>query len=236
MSQPQRPVTVPVAEGSGLREAIEVMDRLRGPGGCPWDAEQSHVSLTPYLAEEAFEAIEALESGDRSHMREELGDVLLQVLFHARIAQEHPDEPFDIDDVARGLVAKLTRRHPHVFADTEVSGAGEVSVNWEAIKAEEKAERAQQAAPGASPDGPLAGIPAGMPPLERAMKVCGRLTRTPLGQGALDRHTQGGEPGEQETGRALLALVAQARESGVEPATALRTVLRELEADLHASA
>jgi NTP pyrophosphatase (non-canonical NTP hydrolase) len=103
--------------GAALLELVAVMDRLRSPGGCPWDAEQTHQSLVPYLIEETYEAVEAIESGDRAHMAEELGDVLLQVVFHARVAQEHPEAPFDIDDIAAGIAAKLRRRHPHVFGD-----------------------------------------------------------------------------------------------------------------------
>ena len=131
------------------------MDRLRSPGGCPWDAEQTHESLVPYLIEEAHEAVEAIESGDRAHMAEELGDVLLQVVFHARVAQEHPEAPFDIDDVAGGIVEKLVRRHPHVFADVDADTAAEVAANWEQIKAAEKAGRTSV----------LDGIPAGLPAL-----------------------------------------------------------------------
>ena len=117
------------------------MARLRSPGGCPWDAEQTHESLLPYLEEEAGEYAEAVRSGDRAHMAEELGDVLLQVAFHARVAEDHPGQPFDIDDVAGGLVDKLVRRHPHVFADVEVSTPEEVAANWQKIKEEEKARR-----------------------------------------------------------------------------------------------
>lgn len=101
--------------GDGVRELVATMDRLRSPGGCPWDAQQTHASLVPYALEEAYEVAEAVEAGDRADLREELGDLLLQVVFHARIAQEHPTEPFDLDDVARGITAKLVRRHPHVF-------------------------------------------------------------------------------------------------------------------------
>ena len=118
------------------------MDRLRSPGGCPWDRAQTHTSLVPYLVEEAHEAAEALESGDRDHMVEELGDVLLQVAFHARVAEEDPEAPFDIDDVAAGIVAKLVRRHPHVFAGGSASTPGEVETSWEAIKAAEQAAAA----------------------------------------------------------------------------------------------
>jgi NTP pyrophosphatase (non-canonical NTP hydrolase) len=106
-----------VPSGAALLDLVAVMDRLRSPGGCPWDAEQTHASLVPYLVEETYEAVEAIESGERDHMAEELGDVLLQVVFHARVAQEDEVAPFDIDDVAAGIAAKLRRRHPHVFGD-----------------------------------------------------------------------------------------------------------------------
>ncbi|MCM3924405.1 nucleoside triphosphate pyrophosphohydrolase [Frankia sp. AiPs1] len=124
--------------GSILLDAVAVMDRLRSPGGCPWDAEQTHESLAPYLIEETYEAYQAIEDGDLAELREELGDVLMQVLFHARIAAERAGDGWDVDDVAAGLVAKLIRRHPHVFADVVVDGAANVAVNWEAIKAVEK--------------------------------------------------------------------------------------------------
>ena len=115
-----------------------VMNTLRSPGGCPWDAEQTHESLLKYLIEESYEFIEAVEKGDRKEMREELGDVLLQVYFHARMAEEHPTDPFTVDDVAREVADKLVRRHPHVFGDVKVSGSEEVLENWEAQKALEK--------------------------------------------------------------------------------------------------
>ncbi|WP_404384753.1 MazG family protein [Knoellia locipacati] len=126
--------------GSRLLDAVVVMDRLRSPGGCPWDAKQTHESLAKYLTEEAGEAVDAIESGDRQHLAEELGDVLLQVLFHSRVAEDAADESdrFDIDDVAGGLVAKLVRRHPHVFADGDASTPEEVEEAWARIKAEEK--------------------------------------------------------------------------------------------------
>ncbi len=131
--------------GSRLLDAVVVMDRLRSPGGCPWDAKQTHESLAKYLSEEAAETVEAIESGDRQHLAEELGDVLLQVLFHSRVAEDAADEAdrFDIDDVAGGLVAKLVRRHPHVFADGDASTPEEVEEAWARIKAEEKAARSQ---------------------------------------------------------------------------------------------
>ncbi len=123
--------------GARLLDVVAVMDRLRSPGGCPWDAEQTHRSLRRYLLEEAYEAYDALVDEDLTALREELGDVLLQVAFHARLAEE-ADPPWTIDDVAGDLVAKLVRRHPHVFADRTVAGAGEVETNWEQIKRAEK--------------------------------------------------------------------------------------------------
>ena len=136
--------------GARLLDVVAVMDRLRSPGGCPWDAEQTHASLVPYLLEEAHEAIEAIESGDPAHMQEELGDLLLQIAFQARVAQEHPSQPFDIDDVAGELVDKLVRRHPHVFADVEAETPDAVAANWETIKSQEKLHRTH----------PVEGVPA----------------------------------------------------------------------------
>ncbi|HEU4998138.1 MAG TPA: MazG family protein [Lapillicoccus sp.] len=202
--------------GSRLLDLVAVMDRLRSPGGCPWDREQTHTSLVPYLVEEAHEAAEALESGDRDHMVEELGDVLLQVAFHARVAEEDPEAPFDIDDVAAGIVAKLVRRHPHVFADGSASTPGEVETSWEAIKAGERADRADADA------GPLRGIPSGMPPLARATKVASRLRRAGLEEELTDAAAG------PDAGARLLALVAELTAAGVDPDAALRATLRGL--------
>lgn len=135
--------------GARLLDVVAIMDRLRGPGGCPWDAEQTHESLAPYLLEEAQEAVEAIAAGDRGNLAEELGDVLLQVAFHARVAQEDPQDPFDIDDIAATLVAKLVRRHPHVFADAEATTPAQVEEQWARIKEQEKAARAAGVAPAA---------------------------------------------------------------------------------------
>ncbi|WP_083968516.1 MazG nucleotide pyrophosphohydrolase domain-containing protein [Janibacter melonis] len=139
--------------GARLLDAVAVMDRLRSPGGCPWDAEQTHESLVPYALEEAEEVAEAVAGlADGSHryedLRDELGDLLLQVLFHARVATEAEpgptaaDAPFDIDDVAATLVAKMVRRHPHVFGDSSASTPAEVEEQWAQIKAQERADRA----------------------------------------------------------------------------------------------
>jgi len=123
---------------SELLRLAEVMNKLRSPGGCPWDAEQTHESLIKYLLEESYEFIDAVETNDRAGLQEELGDLLLQVYFHARIAQDDEQNPFTIEDVARGIADKLINRHPHVFADVQVSGVAEVISNWEEIKAAEK--------------------------------------------------------------------------------------------------
>jgi MazG family protein len=144
--------------GDRLLDLVRVMARLRGPGGCPWDHEQTHRSLARHLLEEAHEALDAIDAGDRDLLREELGDVLLQVVFHAQMAAD--DGAWDVDDVAEGIVRKLIRRHPHVFGDVEVAGADEVLVNWERIKAEEKGEQ------GLEED-----IPQTLPALARAAKV-----------------------------------------------------------------
>jgi XTP/dITP diphosphohydrolase len=144
--------------GARLLDVVTTMDRLRSPGGCPWDAKQTHDSLAPYLLEEAYEAFQAIEDNDNEALREELGDVLLQVAFHARLAEENdPDERWTVDDVAGDLVDKLVRRHPHVFGDRSVSGADEVQANWDAIKAEEKAGRS-----------PVEGVPLAMAALALA--------------------------------------------------------------------
>jgi XTP/dITP diphosphohydrolase len=152
------------SEGSALIELVAIMDRLRSD--CPWDAKQTHESLAPYLVEETYEALEALETGDPAALRDELGDVLLQVLFHARIAAERSDgSGFTIDDVARGIAAKLVRRHPHVFADVVVSGPDEVKRNWDEIKA------AERQAAGRGAGSVLDGVPAGQPALSLAAQL-----------------------------------------------------------------
>jgi XTP/dITP diphosphohydrolase len=190
-----------------LLRLVEVMDRLRSD--CPWDREQTHTSLTRYLLEETHEVLEAIDTGDRDHLREELGDLLMQVYFHARIAQETPREQggFDIDDVAAGIADKLVRRHPHVFAGLEVADAEEVERNWEAIKAQEKTRT-----------GPTEGIPASLPALAYADKVVGRLQRA--GEVSL--------PDDGSLGSRLLALVAEARAEGLDPETELRLAVRRL--------
>lgn len=195
--------------GARLLDAVALMDRLRSPGGCPWDGEQTHASLMPYLLEEAYEAYAALEEGDLDALREELGDVLLQVLFHARLAEELTgDEQWSIDDVAGDLVAKLVRRHPHVFADTTVSGAAEVNANWDSIKRAEKSRTSV-----------TAGIPLSQPALALAATLLGKAEKAGI---SLER------AGGEGVGEKLLALVVEARAAGVDPEVELRQVAREL--------
>jgi len=200
--------------GARLLDVVAVMDRLRSPGGCPWDAKQTHESLVPYLLEEAHEAIEAIESGDPAHMQEELGDLLLQIAFQSRVAEEHPTEPFGIDDVAGGLVDKLVRRHPHVFSDVEADTADAVEANWETIKADEKQHRTH----------PVEGVPSSLPALARAEKYVSRLRRAGRDD-LVDDAVATGDLGAQ-----LLDLVRRARAEGVDAEAALRETLRGLEA------
>ncbi len=193
--------------GARLLDVVAVMDRLRSPGGCPWDAEQTHATLAPYLLEEAYELIDAIDSDDVDLLREELGDVLLQVAFHSRLAEEQPeDDRWSIDDVAGDLVAKLVRRHPHVFADRPVSGAAEVETNWDEIKAAEK-----------SRDSVTDGVPLGQPALALAAKLRRRVDKAGL---AVD------PPAADDIGGRLFALVGEALAAGVDPEAALRTTAR----------
>lgn len=202
--------------GARLLDVVAVMDRLRSPGGCPWDAKQTHASLLPYLLEESHEAIEAIESGDRDDMVEELGDLLLQIAFQSRVGQDDPEAPFSIDDVAGGLVDKLVRRHPHVFADIDAETADQVEANWDQIKAAEKPHREHL----------LDGVPASLPGLAKADAYARRAQRA-------DRHevVDAAAAGD-DLGARLLALVLEAREGGIDPEAALRETLRGVHDDL----
>lgn len=210
------------------------MDLLRSPGGCPWDAEQTHESLVPFALEEAHEVAEAIEAGDRVGMREELGDLLLQVVFHARLAEEHESDPFDLDDVARGAAAKLVRRHPHVFDDADqgadVHAADDVHARWERIK---KAEKQRTSV--------LEGIPLAQGALARGQKVVSRARRAGLAvdaDAAARRHVTEA-PDERDVraafGARLLLMVAEADAAGVDAEAALRAALRTFEAAVRAS-
>ena len=161
---------MPATDTEALSELIDVVAQLRNPeGGCPWDLEQTHASLVPYVLEEAHEVADAIRHGDDAHLKEELGDLLLQVVLHARIAQE--EGRFDLGQIAAGISEKLVRRHPHVFADAEAADSAAVKASWEAIKAAEKAAD-QAGTPSASPlSDRLAGKVRGQPALAGAMTI-----------------------------------------------------------------
>ncbi len=199
--------------GGRVLDLVGTMDRLRSPGGCPWDREQTHASLAPHLLEEAYEAVEAVETGDHEALGEELGDVLLQVAFHSRVAAERDDGTgFTIDDVAAAIVDKLVRRHPHVFGDVQVSGADQVKANWDAIKAAERA--------GENGESPIvAGVPVAQPALSLAQALQKRAARA--GLPAEDAASFG-----EGLGGELFALVARARAAGEDAETLLRRTAR----------
>ncbi len=204
--------------GGELLTLVSVMDTLRRQ--CPWDARQTHESLAPYLIEESYEALDALESGDRAALREELGDVLLQVMFHARVAAERSDGTgFTVDDVADGIVTKLVRRHPHVFGDVTVSGADDVTRNWDAIKAAERAERAD----GHGSASALDGVPFGQPALALAAQLQRRAERGGIPP---DLVVAGGPGDGSRLGAELFELVAQAQAAGLDPELELRAAAR----------
>ena len=200
---------------SQLEALREVMNQLRSPGGCPWDAEQSHESLLKYLLEESYEFIEAVEENDRAAMREELGDVLLQVFFHARMAEEHPTDPFSVEDVAKTVAEKLVRRHPHVFSDTKVSGSAEVLENWEAQKAAEKGRTSA-----------TEGVPLGQPALALATKLIYRAQK--YGHQIAIEHPLKLSAGttEKELGQVLLGILDQALALDIDPEAALRSAIK----------
>ena len=211
--------------GAHLIDLVATMDRLRVD--CPWDARQTHASLAPHLLEEPYEALEALESGDEQALCEELGDVALQVVFHARIAAEREDGTgFTVDDVADGIVAKLIRRHPHVFGDVTVSGADEVKRNWDEIKREEKRARAAERGEAGARAG--CSVRPGRRAVRAARARAGRPAAAPGGPGRSTRRT--GAPGRgrragrygDDIGRELFRLVARARELGLDPEMELR--------------
>jgi NTP pyrophosphatase (non-canonical NTP hydrolase) len=194
--------------GGRLLDLVAVMDRLRSPGGCPWDREQTHRTLATYLLEETYETLEAIET-DPAHLREELGDLLLQVVFHARIAEEHETDAWSIDDVAAGIVEKLVRRHPHVFGDSDASTAAHVEARWDELKLTEKQRTSV-----------LEGVPAALPALSLAAKVMGRAARAGVApELVLDPSASVGE--------LLLAVVDRGRAEGVDPEQALRDAVRQ---------
>lgn len=198
-----------------LRQAAQTMHAVRER--CVWSQRITHRDLVPYLIEESHEVIDAVESGSRDDLREELGDLLWQVLFHSAIAAQDPDDPFDIDDVARTLTEKMVRRHPHVFAGEVAETPEQVLVHWNAAKAAEKRTRRSV----------LDGVPRGMPALALAQKLAGRAA----GAGVAVE-SAAAPASEDELGEALLALVATARAQGWDAERALRERLRVLEDDV----
>ncbi len=215
-------------DGSTLPRLVQIMQRLLAPGGCPWDREQTLETLRTYVIEEAHEVVDAIDRGSPEHLREELGDLLLQIVFQSELARAQ--RWFGPDDVIAAICDKLVRRHPHVFADTQVSGSAEVIANWEAIKAQEKRGR-----------GALEGVPVALPALLRALRMGEKAARVgfdwPDGQGArdkvgeelneLDAAVAAGDRREieRELGDVLFALANYARKLELDPETALRQTL-----------
>lgn len=229
--------------GAHLLDLVSIMDRLRV--SCPWDREQTHSSLLRYLLEEAYEAAEAIEASDLGALREEIGDVMFQAFFHARIAAERSSAEggFTIDDVADTLAAKLIRRHPHVFADVTVSSAADVNANWEEIKQAERAAKAGATVGGADVPSVLDGVPFGQPALSLAAQLQRRAERAGIkvldvsADGEAVGAGNGMAPGDgvgtgaadltgEQAGDALMTLVARARAAGLDPELELRAAAR----------
>ena len=226
-----------MAETSNFKKLVDVMKRLREPDGCPWDREQTHRSLKPYMLEEVYEALEAIDAEDDSELCKELGDVLLQVVFHAQIADE--ENRFTIEDVAGSIVEKLIRRHPHVFGDAQVNNTGQVIENWEEIKKQERRDAGQQQ------PSHLDGIPKNLPALMRAQRMQARAARQGFDwreiSGALDKveeefaelrreHEAGSEDTvEDEFGDLLFSLVNVARFLHVDSEQALQRAVAKFE-------
>lgn len=220
-----------------MEALLEVMARLRDPErGCPWDVAQTFATIAPYTLEEAFEVADAIERGDLEALREELGDLLFQVVFHARMAEEQG--AFDFATVARGLTEKMQRRHPHVFGTAEIADADTQTIAWEAHKARERAARSE---------GVLDGVPANLPALARAQKLGRRAARVgfdwPDAAGVLDKlaeetrelhdalgtREQAPEAVEEELGDLLFSIAQLARHAGVDPEAALRSANAKFE-------
>ena len=196
---------------SELNRLREVMDRLRSPGGCPWDGEQTHASLLKYLLEESYEFVEAVELDDREAMREELGDLLLQVYFHARVAEDHESDPFDVEEVAGAVADKLIRRHPHVFGDAIANTSEDVMKSWEAQKVAEKGRTSA-----------LDGVPLAQPALMLANKLAYRVDKFGYGF-SVEQPVKNDESTTQEgLGEILFGIIEQAQKQGLDAEAALR--------------
>lgn len=219
----ERVVDTPAPAGARLLDVVAVMDRLRSPGGCPWDAEQTHASLRGYLLEEAHEAYDAIVDDDAAAMREELGDVLLQVVFHARVAAEAgPDRRFDVDDVAGDLVDKLVRRHPHVFGDAGPRDVAQVEAGWEEIKQAEKQRRS-----------PTEGVSRSQPAASWGAALVRRAGRAGL---PTPEPAELAAASPEELGERLLAVVTAAEQRGWDVEDALREAVRRYAGELDAAA
>lgn len=204
-----------------LDSLIAVVARLRAPGGCPWDAEQTHQSLVKHLIEETYELTDAIENGTREDLLEELGDVLYQVIFHADIARADDSAPFTIEDVAAHVKRKMISRHPHVFDVVATKSTADVVAGWDDLKAMEKPHRSSV----------LDGIPQGMPSLALADKILGRAEKS----GLLEKAAEIGGlniADEQQLGALLLAIVSTARARGLDAERALRVSLRDLQDEI----
>lgn len=196
--------------GSRLLDVVSVMDQLRSPGGCPWDAEQTHSSLAPYLVEETFETLAAIDGDDPDALRDELGDVLLQVAFHARIGEESEERAWSIDDVAAALVDKLVRRHPHVFADGSATSAAEVEQNWHRLKEQERPRQSI-----------VDGVPLALPALALSEKLLSRSVKAGLPL-EVDEPELPEDLDERLLGTLLFGIVSVARRRGIDAESALR--------------
>ena len=209
-----------------LEQLIAVLEQLRAPGGCAWDAEQTHESLVRYLVEETYELIDAIETGSREELIEELGDVLYQVIFHSDIAAHTPGEEFTLEDVAAHMTAKMIGRHPHVYgelaAHTADDTAADVNVRWDEIKKLEKPARTSV----------LDGVPQGMPALALADKLLGKAEKLGMPAPAAVVVEPHGADTEEILGDQLLAIVASARAKGLDPERALRAAIRTLQDDM----
>ena len=217
-----------------LEQLIAVLEQLRAPGGCAWDAEQTHESLVRYLVEETYELIDAIESGNREELIEELGDVLYQVIFHSDIAAHTPGEEFTLEDVAAHMTEKMIGRHPHVYgelaAHTANDTAADVNVRWDEIKKVEKPSRTSV----------LDGVPQGMPALALADKLLGKAEKLGMPAPVAVIVESGGADylvpdSEKILGDQLLAIVAEARAKGLDSERALRAALRALQDDMRAA-
>lgn len=212
---------------SPVEHLVQVLDQLRSPGGCPWDAEQTHASLARYLLEETYEALEAMDQGDLGSLREELGDLLLQVVFHARIAQES-DPTFSLDAIAQGVVDKLVRRHPHVFTDLVVTSSEELEANWAKVKQEEKQR-----------DSVTDGVPQAMPALQLATQLIYRARKSGVVAG--DENVKEGlrnvigEVNQETVAALLVATVELAREVDIEAESVLRAEMTRYRAKVRES-